>query len=303
MILFLILAALCVGISVASAVGVLTSRRLRTSERLASIQEYGFTRQASEAPALAEDDRPSAVDSFVTGLGSIVAGTFSRINEENLRSELMVAGMYSTTPRMLLGYSVFTTILMPAVAVLLLGNQSTLYILLEVIMLPLGALTPITLVRRKARKRLAEIDRRLPDLIDLLCVMVEAGLGFLAAMRMAGEQFQAPLGDEIRLMLQEQTMGLGVGDALANMGRRVPSPAMGSFVRSMANGERMGISTGQIMRNLSHEMRIRRRRLAEERAQKAPVRMLFPLALLIFPSIFVVLLGPGVLQLLNTFGI
>ncbi len=69
----------------------------------------------------------------------------------------------------------------------------------------------------------------------------------------------------------------------------------------MANGERMGISTGQIMRNLSHEMRLRRRRSAEERAQKAPIRMLFPLVFMIFPAMFVVLLAPGVLSLINAF--
>jgi len=158
---------------------------------------------------------------------------------------------------------------------------------------------PMTVVRRKGRLRLMEIDRRLPDLIDLLCVMVEAGLGFLAAMRLASDRFKPPLGDELRLMLQEQVMGLSVEDALGNMAGRAPTPAMKSFVRAMANGERMGISTGQIMRNLSHEMRLRRRRSAEERAQKAPVRMLFPLAFMIFPAMLIVLLAPGAMTLIN----
>jgi tight adherence protein C len=196
---------------------------------------------------------------------------------------------------------VFGGVLCPIAAFFLMGAHSTTDYLLVALMVPCGWNLPLVIMRRKGRKRLQEVDRRLPDLIDLLCVMVEAGMGFLAAMRMASEQFKGHLGDELRLMLQEQTMGLSVSDALGNMARRCDTPAMASFARSMANGERMGISTGQIMRNLSHEMRIRRRRMAEERAQKAPIRMLFPLVFMIFPAMFVVLLGPGILELLKAF--
>ena len=213
----------------------------------------------------------------------------------------MQAGMYDTSPRTLLGYRVFGLILLPILVYLLVGTGSTIRILMILLMFPCGWMLPMVVVRRKARQRLQMIDRRLPDLIDLLCVMVEAGLGFLAATRMAAEEFQPPLGDELRLMLQEQTMGLTLDDALSNLATRCDTPSIRSFVRSMANGERMGISTGQIMRNLSHEMRLRRRRSAEERAQKAPIRMLFPLVFLIFPAMFVVLLAPGVLQLITAF--
>jgi tight adherence protein C len=95
-------------------------------------------------------------------------------------------------------------------------------------------------------------------------------------------------------------MGLGVDEALANMAERADTPAMRSFVRAMAQGERMGISTGQIMRALSHEMRARRKALAEEKAQKAPVLMLFPLVFLIFPSMFIVLMTPAIISLIHS---
>jgi tight adherence protein C len=111
----------------------------------------------------------------------------------------------------------------------------------------------------------------------------------------------APLSDELRLTLQEQTMGLGVDEALSNMGERADTPAMRAFVRAMSQGERMGISIGQIMRNLSHEMRARRRSIAEEKAQKAPVLMLFPLVFLIFPAMFIILMTPAVINLMNSF--
>ncbi len=147
--------------------------------------------------------------------------------------------------------------------------------------------------------RINTLDRNLPDLIDLMCVMIEAGLSFPQALRLAADQFGPPLSDELRLTLQEQTMGLSMNEALAHMADRADTPAMRSFVRTMSQGERMGISLGQIMRNLAHEMRARRRSMAEERAQKTPVLMLFPLVFMIFPAIFIVLMTPAVINLIK----
>jgi tight adherence protein C len=302
MILFLVLGVCCLGVAVAAAMNVFGARRLRTSERLATIHEYGYAAEANRTTAvLREQNDGNALSGLVTGVGNLVARRIKSVSDEEVRGELMQAGLYNMSPRTLLGYRVFAALLLPVGSGFLLGTGSMLRLAMIVLMFPAGWIMPLTLVRRKARKRLQEIDRRLPDLIDLLCVMVEAGLGFLAAMRMAAEQFKPPLSDELRLMLQEQTMGLALEDALANLARRCDTPAMKSFVRSMANGERMGISTGQIMRNLSHEMRLRRRRAAEERAQKAPIRMLFPLVFMIFPAMFVVLLAPGLITLIHTF--
>ena len=297
--LLLVLGAVSFGVSVAALINVLTARRVRTSERLASINEYGFARERARMPVFQHEPRGNLIAGVVGGIGNFVAKRAGSSGEEGIRRELMTAGMYNTSPRLLLGYRVLGSLLLPIGSWLLLGTSNSLRILMILLTVPAGWMLPLTIVRRRGRLRLQEIDRRLPDLIDLLCVMVEAGLGFLAAMRLAAERHAPPLADELRLMLQEQVMGLSTEDALANMAGRCPTPAMKSFVRAMANGERMGISTGQIMRNLSHEMRLRRRRMAEERAQKAPVRMLFPLAFLIFPSMLIVLLAPGVLQLMK----
>ncbi len=162
-----------------------------------------------------------------------------------------------------------------------------------------GWMLPLVIIRRKARMRLQVIDRRLPDLIDLLVVTVEAGLGFGGALRLAADHVGGPLSDELRLTLQEQTMGLGVDDALSNLAARADTPGMRAFVRALAQGERLGISIGQVMRNLAVDMRKRRRQMAEERAQKAPIKMLFPLVFLIFPSLFIILLVPAVLQIIK----
>ena len=118
-----------------------------------------------------------------------------------------------------------------------------------------------------------------------------------------GERFVGrlvgPLGDELRLTLQEQNMGLSINEALANTMARCDTPSMRSFVRSIIQGETLGVSIGQILRDLATEMRRRRKANAEERAQKAPIKILFPLVFLIFPAMFVVLLGPALIQFLH----
>jgi tight adherence protein C len=148
-------------------------------------------------------------------------------------------------------------------------------------------------VRRRAESRLYRIDYDMPELIDLLVVTVEAGLSLTAALQLASRRMSGPLGEELRIAIQEQSMGLPLLQALQNMLGRCPTPAMRSFVTAMIQGERLGVSVGQILRSLALEMRKRRRAAAEEQAQKAPLKMLFPLVFMIFPAMFLVLLGPA----------
>ena len=135
-----------------------------------------------------------------------------------------------------------------------------------------------------------------------LVVTIEAGVGFTASLRMAADRLGGPLGDELRLTIQEQNLGLSTLEALNNWLGRCDTPGVRSFVRAMIQGERLGVSIGQIMRNLALEMRKRRRSAAEERAQKAPIKILFPLVFLIFPAMFIVLLGPVAYSIGKIFG-
>ena len=162
-----------------------------------------------------------------------------------------------------------------------------------------GWALPMIVLNRRARERTDAIDYELPELIDLLVVTLEAGVSFLASMQMAAERLVGPLGVELRLTLQEQRMGLTTNDALKGMLGRADTPGMRTFVRSVLQGETLGTSTGQIMRNLAIEMRKRRRAAAEERAQKAPIKILFPLVFMIFPAMFLVILGPALINILN----
>jgi tight adherence protein C len=300
MYVFLVFGIVCLGVAVAAVLFAFGARRMRTAQRLSTINEYGFTSEAVIPAILSSEPKRSLFTGGATWLGDLLSRRLGTVNEEDIREQLMAAGMYTTSPRTLLGYRVLAAALLPIVILIVTGGSQLLDFLAALLLMFAGWVFPLTYVQRKGRKRLQEIDRRLPDLIDLLCVMVEAGLSFSAALRQAAPEFAPPLSDELRLTLQEQTMGLGVDEALSNMADRADTPAMRSFVRAMSQGERMGISTGQIMRALSHEMRARRKSLAEEKAQKAPVLMLFPLVFLIFPSMFIVLMTPAVINLIHS---
>jgi tight adherence protein C len=299
-VLFLLVGLFFVGLCVTAVARLAGSRRLKTMERLEAIEDYGFG--SAPAPVVLPVETPSkGITRYVSAVGEIFARRFGGIREDDLRAELMAAGIYTMTPRTLLGYRVLAATVLPIVAIVI-GSASLLSILIAIVMIAAGWMLPLVLVRRKARDRLDEIDRRLPDLIDLLVVTIEAGMGFTGALRVASENLVGPLSDELRLTLQEQTMGLSVEEALGHLADRADTPGIRSFVRAMRQGERLGISIGQIMRNLALEMRKSRRKRAEERAQKAPVKMLFPLVFLIFPALFIVLLVPALITLVNTFG-
>jgi tight adherence protein C len=210
--------------------------------------------------------------------------------------------MYQTTTREIIGYSLLLALGLPALGVWLLvavGASATLTLIAAIFLAVIGWVAPGFLVQQRAEGRLYRIDRSMPELIDLLVVTVEAGLSLSAALQLAGERMKGPLGDELRIVLQEQRMGLTPVQALENMEGRCPTPAVESFARAMMQGQALGVSIGAILRSLAIEMRKRRRAAVEQQAQKAPIKMLFPLVFMIFPALFVVILGPAVVSVFN----
>jgi tight adherence protein C len=303
MYIYLILAAVCIGVVVLVAVAAAQSRRRETVQRVEAIIDYGtrvMTPDATDLSVYLEVEKTGgAVATLATWLGGLFSGRLTAFGEAEIQQQLMAAGVYTVSARTIMGYRVLTTIALPALVIVATGVKSALSVLLVVLATFAGWILPLVVVQRKARQRIQTLDRSLPDLIDLLSVMIEAGLSFPQALRIAADRFGPPLGDELRLTLQEQTMGLGMEQALSHLAERADTPAVRSFVRAMSQGEKMGISTGQIMRNLAQEMRKHRRAMAEERAQKAPVLMLFPLVFMIFPALFIVLMTPAVISLLH----
>jgi len=268
---------------------------------VAQARSYGFAADL-RAPEAVETKKSSSFVRFAAGLGGLAERVFG-LGEHSVRRLLLTAGMYDTDPRTIVGFRVLGAALGGVWFWLGVSRGMSFGMLLlgAIGIGVLGWFAPVIILSRRGRVRTERIDYELPELIDLLVVTLEAGLSFLGSLHMAADRLTGPLGVELRLMLQEQRMGLAINDALENMLRRCETSSLRTFVRSVIQGESLGVSTGQIMRNLAVEMRKRRRAMAEQRAQKAPTKMLFPLIFLIFPAMFVVLLGPVYWTLTETF--
>ncbi len=156
---------------------------------------------------------------------------------------------------------------------------------------------PTTIVTRKADDRNAAIARALPDVLDLLTISVEAGLGFEQAVDRVVASIEGPLTDEFALMLGEVRAGARRADALRALAARLDNEDVRGFVMAILQADTFGVSIGRMLRNQADEIRVRRRQQAQEKAQKAPVKMLVPMVFCIFPAILVVILGPAGLNI------
>jgi tight adherence protein C len=164
----------------------------------------------------------------------------------------------------------------------------------------IGFLLPDVLLGARIRRRHERIVTELPNALDLLAVIVEAGLGLDAALARYADRSDGPLAEEIALLVTEMRVGGSRAEVLKRLGERVPAPETKAFVRAIVQADQLGVSLSGTLRTQARDVRIRRQAVAEERANKAPVKMLFPVVLCIFPILFVIVLGPAILSLLNT---
>ena len=280
----------------------LTLGRAQTAARVRDIDSYGFSATSPAVPAR-DTERRSLVTNLAAGLGNLLAGRVRGFRPDEVRREIVSAGLYKLTPGVLLGYQAMNLAVFALVMFWLTsGGSAGVTLFFTALGGVLGWMTPMTVVKRRARFRLDQIDRALPDLIDLLTVTVEAGLGLGASLKLASERTKGPLGDELQIVMQEQRIGRSLSEALEAMLERADTPSTRSFVRSLAQGESLGVSIGTMMRNLAAEMRKRRRASVEERAQKTPVKILFPLVFLILPALLIVVLAPALMSLGESLG-
>jgi len=164
----------------------------------------------------------------------------------------------------------------------------------------IGFYLPELWLRGRISRRQKEIRNSMPDALDLLTICVEAGLGFDAAMAKVNEKWDNELGNEFGRVIREIQLGKLRREALRDMADRMGVPEMTSFVAAVIQSEQLGVSMAKVLRIQSDQMRIKRRQRAEEEAAKAPLKMLIPMAFLIFPSICIVLMSPAIIMLLQS---
>jgi len=165
-----------------------------------------------------------------------------------------------------------------------------------------GWFAPDGLLGGRADRRQTAIRRSLPDTLDQVTISVEAGLGFEAALARAGRSGKGPLAEEVLRTLQDVQAGMSRAQALHRLVERTDVDELRSFVQAVSQAESYGVPIAQVLRVQSRELRVKRRQQAEERAQKLPVKILFPLVLCILPTMFIVLLGPAAIRITDTLG-
>jgi tight adherence protein C len=274
-------------------------------ERLVSVKRastYGKFRKA-----VGEQEQPfqnRVVEPAKAKLAALVFKVHPKTTLDSVRTKLLAAGMGRTvTPTgflagkgafgiggFILG-SIFGGAASGGVGVLLFGA----------VLGGLGFIGPDFVVGSRARRRREAIKAQLPDALDLLAVSVEAGLGFDGAISKLTDNMDGPLTEEFELTLNEIRIGEGRSDALKKMAERCDTPEVSGFVRAIIQADQLGISLGRILRVQATDSRLRRQAAAEEKAMKAPIKMLFPTVLFIFPAMFLVILGPAFLNLSKIF--
>ena len=246
--------------------------------------------------------RERALDPFVGKVARLVLRVNPRLTAESVSAKLMAAGMRRTSPTTIIGAK---GILLVGGGIfgLVAGSASApkYTLLLGLAFAGLGWMAPGVYLNGRVRRRQADVAAELPDALDLLSVSVEAGLGFDGAVQKLTEHMEGPLIEEFELALGEIRIGEGRQEALKKMSERSASPEMASFVRAIIQADQLGISLGRILRVQAGDTRLKRQLLAEEKAMKAPIKMLFPTVAFIFPAMFLVVLGPAFLNLSKFF--
>jgi tight adherence protein C len=297
MLLALSLICLAAAVFLLGEVATLPARQRVTSVRRAA--SYGRIRLPSDAGPRFRD---RVVTPLLARIATLVLRLHPKTTVEGVSTRLLAAGLSQriTASNFLAGKGLAAAA--GALVGIVLGTAGgSIAFLLALVLAALGFIAPDFLVSARARSRREAVRAELPDTLDLLAVSVEAGLGFDGAIAKVTEHMDGALAEELALVLGEMRVGESRQDALKKMAQRVPAPELSSFVRAIVQADQLGISLGRILRVQAADTRNRRQAAAEERAMKAPIKMLFPTVMFIFPSMFLVVLGPALLNLLKVF--
>lgn len=287
-----------------SLVGVASSERRGVARSLAAIRAI----DAAPDAVRAELERPFT-ERVLAPLGERLVGIGRRLvragTAERIQHRLDIAGNPSA-------WDVGRIIGLKAAGLAALAGLSFVYSLGSGAPLPrlialtvaagvFGYVLPNILLYNAGTKREAQMQRALPDALDLLTISVEAGLGFDAAVMKVARNTTGPLAQEFSRLLQEMQIGVGRADAMRAVAQRTTIKDLKSFCLAMVQAEQLGIPVGRVLRVQSTEMRVKRRQRAEEKAQQVPVKIMIPLVLFILPCLFIVVLGPAAIRIVGVF--
>ena len=277
--------------------------RRGTAQAVAHVAAYGYgpTAPVTTARLAKQTEQNLRLEHSMAKLaGRLTAADY----EQRLRARLLQAGMYGFRPSRFLMIRIVAAAGFAALGIAYSSNTpNPLLQLLMIVGTPLlEFMLPESYLGMRIRRRFERIERDSADMIDLLAITVQAGLGLDQALKVTSERLDGPMSDEVRLMLNEIRVGQSRQEALRRLSDRADTPTVRSFTRSMAQSESMGVSIGQTMKALAVDARTRKRHFAEELAQKAPIKMVFPLAICFFPAILMITAGPGVLALIKALG-
>ena len=295
--LLLVLALGCLG-AAAYFLGELATAPAR--ERATSVRRAATYGRFRARPGALE--RESLRDRALVPLSQSLAGLVLKLNprttSDSVALKLQAAGLgQRVTPTGFLAIKGVFSLCAAGFALVLVGSAGTTGLLFGLFLVLAGFLGPDYLVSIYARRRREQIRAALPDALDLLAVSVEAGLGFDGAIAKLTDHMDGPLADEFALTLSEMRIGESRSEALKRLGDRTDTPEVTAFTRSIIQADQLGTSLGRILRVQAADTRLRRQAAAEERAMKAPIKMLFPTVLFIFPAMFLVILGPAILNI------
>jgi tight adherence protein C len=297
----LVLAIILVAIATYFAIQGLTAGQKSVSLSLRRARSYGGQTLRDAEMGKSMSDR--MVGPLAQKLAKLALRATPKGSLDDTRRKLIGAGLTKANPTTYLaGKAAVAGVMITFGAVMLVTGGSPMTAVLLGLGGAAGAFVfPDYYLSLKTRGRRESLVAQMPDILDLLTVSVEAGLGFDAAVAKVCERMQGPLVEEMRIVLHEMRIGESRGKALRNFADRLDTPETTSFARSIIQADQLGLSLGRILRVQAQDMRHRRQMAAEERAMKAPVKMLFPTAVFIFPAMFIVVLGPAMINLLKLF--
>lgn len=269
---------------------------------------YGTRARSLEEIELSQPFTERALVPLIRGMSSLLTRSTPQKNVEQIRHKLDLAGNPNNwTASEFLGVRGLGGVFGAAIGALLalsLRMEPAMILLLFGVSGGIGFFAPLFWLARKIKARQKAVLKQLPDAMDLLTISVESGLGFDAAMGKVAEKWDNELSRAFARVLSEIRVGKLRREALRDMAARIEVPDFTNFIAAIIQADQLGVSISKVLRIQSEQMRVRRRQRAEEQANQAPIKMLIPLAFLVFPSIFIVLLGPTVLIFMagNPFG-